>query len=851
MHRRSVVWCSHPVHDDLSADGKKRYWKTGPKPSHPKGKRIISMELSTFINEHHQGILSGTSQRLMEGDYLCSSCFKHEENRFVEHEKLRMDSFNISRCNICDNDDTTVDNILTSPMDDDHVNIEQRFAKMRLNQVFEQTDVQIIDDIRNSYQIEKKVEEVYFKLKEWSHILSSYSSENQELLALSSLDLSIDEAVAILVNLRKVFDDSNQQEQEKLLTMLPSTWGRERTAKWFGSSKHQARKSIALKVYSDTASFSEDRRGNKPLDDQTVAMIQQFYTSDDVSRETSNKKQVVRPPPSRDPVALRFLHLTVGETFEKFKTLHPDIKIGRSKFFSLKPSWVRDRTPHKNCLCIQHANADLLLQAVRNSLQSHVAMDELVQESVCKSPSEKCYYRSCIDCKNIQASFILTDGFDFELEESATWSVWKKMGPRYELLHIDGPLRVLLNEIDAIWPSFITHQFYTRKQRDYISLIKEKSSLITYAIVQMDFAQNFAFFAQNEIQSAYYSRRQAALYTVYIKVGEEQRNMVIISDYMPHDTKFVYCAQKLVVEFLVKEYPNIFKINYVSDGATGHFKNKYNICNLAYHFADFGIHASWTFSASGHGKGPCDGLGAVVKSTATRYLLKGGPQVSFSTHMDFYKWCAAKNDKMVIKRPRQTDNSNSNPNYIPEPNRPIEIRWLSINTIQIEFENVLKARWDRLSAKDSLSGIRELHQFDSDIHGLVSCRRVSESDTTTTHKFTLKLTVQSTVSRLLTSSESKNFGNHYYIIIQDNNDFRLAEVHSSDHDVLLLNVSCFDPPIPALRFKSSKLPHLSNLIIPAKQFRARFIKNPEQLANDEIKITSQQLMEIEEILQEV
>ena len=72
------------------------------------------------------------------------------------------------------------------------------------------------------------------------------------------------------------------------------------------------------------------------------------------------------------------------------------------------------------------------------------------------------------------------------------------------------------------------------------------------------------------------------------------------------------------------------------------------MCNLAYHHRDFHIEASWTFSASGHGKGPCDGIGAVVKSSATRYLLKGGPHVSFSSPKELFEWCSTKNDRMVV-----------------------------------------------------------------------------------------------------------------------------------------------------------------------------------------------------------
>ena len=150
----------------------------------------------------------------------------------------------------------------------------------------------------------------------------------------------------------------------------------------------------------------------------------------------------------------------------------------------------------------------------------------------------------------------------------------KKVNVRYEPLYLTGTFQALMEEIDDLWPNFITHSFYTHKQRDYIALIKEISSITTFAVIQLDFAQNFSFVIQREVQSAYYSRQQAAILTVYLKIGDESCNMVFISDYLIHDTKFIYCAQKFIVDFLRKEYRNVIKINYVSDGASARFKSK-------------------------------------------------------------------------------------------------------------------------------------------------------------------------------------------------------------------------------------------------------------------------------------
>ena len=84
--------------------------------------------------------------------------------------------------------------------------------------------------------------------------------------------------------------------------------------------------------------------------------------------------------------------------------------------------------------------------------------------------------------------------------------------------------------------------------------------------------------------------------------------MVIISDCLTHDNKFVHAAQQIIVQFIKKEYPNIPIIKYITDGAVSHFKSelilslkydswsifldRYNTCNLAHHYIDFNLRAT-------------------------------------------------------------------------------------------------------------------------------------------------------------------------------------------------------------------------------------------------------------------
>ncbi|CAF1619925.1 unnamed protein product [Adineta ricciae] len=73
---------------------------------------------------------------------------------------------------------------------------------------------------------------------------------------------------------------------------------------------------------------------------------------------------------------------------------------------------------------------------------------------------------------------------------------------------------------------------------------------------------------------------------------------------MEHTTAFVHCAQKILIEFIKKNFPLVKKINYVSDGASAHFKNNASVLNPIHHNRDFGLDASWTFTATGHDNPP-------------------------------------------------------------------------------------------------------------------------------------------------------------------------------------------------------------------------------------------------------
>ena len=261
------------------------------------------------------------------------------------------------------------------------------------------------------------------------------------------------------------------------------------------------------------------------------------------------------------------------------------------------------------------------------------------------------------------------EGTNIDEDEKVSWTVWQTINTKVTLQTVSGLIETLLWEIDNRWPIFLHRAFINRQQRRYIETIREQSSTDDYVVVQTDIAENYKFVRQSEPRGAHWNTDQAMLFTIHFKIGTEHCCMIIISDYMNHDSKFVWLAQEIIVDFLKKHYPQVKKFNCVryagtkvlfytiifnflsSGGAASHFKNSYTIMNLLYHKKDFDIDVVWTFSATAHGKGPCGDIGVTVKATATRATLHGQPNTNFQTALGFWSFTFDKDDRSYLNEP--------------------------------------------------------------------------------------------------------------------------------------------------------------------------------------------------------
>ena len=97
-------------------------------------------------------------------------------------------------------------------------------------------------------------------------------------------------------------------------------------------------------------------------------------------------------------------------------------------------------------------------------------------------------------------------------------------------------------------------------------------------LVLRDFADNYQFLIQDEIQGYHWSKEYSTLHSVVVYLKDDTSSLPHISIcYIPddnsQDTCFVYEVQKTMINYLHELLPQVKKLFYFSDGCGGQYKN--------------------------------------------------------------------------------------------------------------------------------------------------------------------------------------------------------------------------------------------------------------------------------------
>ena len=143
----------------------------------------------------------------------------------------------------------------------------------------------------------------------------------------------------------------------------------------------------------------------------------------------------------------------------------------------------------------------------------------------------------------------------------------------------------------------------------------------------MDFNENFSFVLQDETQGYHWTHGCCTLHTVVLYVKDKNNvkseTFCFLSDDMEHDILMVYYNQKLMMEYLKANYPQVTNVEYFIDERAVQYKIWKIFFNLCHHKKDFGgIEAKWIFFAMSYAKSACDGVGTSVKRILSKASLQ-------------------------------------------------------------------------------------------------------------------------------------------------------------------------------------------------------------------------------------
>ena len=242
-------------------------------------------------------------------------------------------------------------------------------------------------------------------------------------------------------------ESTTSEEKMKILTLTPESWSIVKAASYFGVSEYLTRQARKLKKCRGRLG-SSDKNCGKPLPASTAEKAQLFYEDDAHSRLMPGKKDFVsikKCPQAKAIASMQNLH----ELYVLFKEQNPELKVGFSKFCSLRPKWcitVGTSGTHPVCICTIHQNAKLLLHATKTG---HT-YKELMEMIVCNSDNKTCMVHRCEKCPRQTLREYLETVLDEH--EEVTFQQWQTTDCSkmiMQTLNVDEFIEFLVGAIDT------------------------------------------------------------------------------------------------------------------------------------------------------------------------------------------------------------------------------------------------------------------------------------------------------------------------------------------------------------------------------------------------------------------
>ena len=351
------------------------------------------------------------------------------------------------------------------------------------------------------------------------------------------------------------------------------------------------------------------------------ASVLSFLKNPENSSELPGKKDA-----SSKGIKKYALNDTVSHLYRKYVEENPTVKISRATFARLRPRWMKTISvaARRQCLCMYHQNGQLLLKAVGESMSVNAFLKEKSADDIRQMLSE-------LPHGNI--SFSLWEKEDIVTTEN----VIKKL----RLHKVEMQREEFMKTFEDEFSSLREHVRRVHTQYEEISKLRKNLPLMTSATCQMDYSENFNVVYQDEPSQVFYDRRQVSIHPMVVHYRDmdgvvSHESFVGISEEKAHGAPTTAAFISKLIPEVLKILPDLKCIHYITDSPSSQYRNKSVIKLISQHTRWYeGVLCTWEFLETGHGKGPCDGVGGGVKKAAEN-AVKSGKVISSAKEL--FEW---------------------------------------------------------------------------------------------------------------------------------------------------------------------------------------------------------------------
>jgi len=351
--------------------------------------------------------------------------------------------------------------------------------------------------------------------------------------------------------------------------------------------------------------------------------IHTFLERDDNSRAMPGKNDKIKT--AKGYVQKRVLNDSMAHLHLKFQaeTLS---KVSFSTFCKMRPKQfaLTKYLSRNRCLCQKHQNMALALKAMKNAgADTPINPDEF-----CRKLSHTSVNTFLSTIKDDEVSYPQWKKVEMPDGKKKTKIVEKK-------LKRDEFVAAIIQQIGE----FQKHVQRVKSQYAAVSTLKENLPQ-GHVMLQMDFAENFVCNTADEVQSAYWNSTVVTLHPVvaYFKNDNNDlshKNFVYVSDDLGHNFGMVYAIMKDIMREIKEVVGNLKMVHYWTDSPSSQYRNKSAFYVISNHQNLLGVPAIWNYFETGHGKGPCDGIGGTAKRTADMAIKQG--KITVQDAVEFYE----------------------------------------------------------------------------------------------------------------------------------------------------------------------------------------------------------------------